>query len=242
MTVKMVTINNAVVFRDSHLTERLYDAIGPGVVKHLEDFATWPHDNTTGDPTEWTPTITEAGAGDTTMVITDRAGGALLITADANENDGVNLQLGQTAGESILLDGSYPLYCGIRVALGDADQSDLYFGVGVTDTDWSGGITDGIYFASPDASAVVNFITEKNSVESSAAVGTLTDAVFATLEFYFDGAKVFAYYDGVLMAEINADATTFPDDTELRLTLEFLTGEAIANTCTVEWIRMIHVR
>ena len=242
MAVDMVTINDALVFRDSNLPACLYDAIGSGVVKHLEDFATWAHDDTTGDPTEWTATITEAGAGFTTQVITDKAGGALLITTAANENNGVNLQLGQAAGENVKLDGPYPVYAGIRVALGDADQSDLFFGVGVTDTDWSGGITDGVYFASPDASGAINFITEKDSVESSAAVGTLVDATFVTLEFYYDGANIFAYVDGVLKSTTAAGVATFPENEELRLTLEFLTGEATANTCTVEWIRMIHIR
>lgn len=242
MAVDIVQINSAIAFRDSEIPSRLYDAFGEGVVKHLEDFATWPHDDSTGDPTEWTSTITEAGAGDTTQVITDRAGGALLITAAANEDDGVNLQLGQTAGESIKLDGQYPLYCGIRFALGDADQSDIFFGVGVTDTAWSGGITDGLYFSSVDATAVVNIVTEKNSVASEVAVTTLVDAEFVTLEFYFDGANVYAYVDGIQKAVISASAVTFPDDEELRLTLEFLTGEAVANTCTIEWLRMVHIR
>jgi len=190
MSVDMVTINSALVFRDSSIAARLYDAVGSGVVKHEENFAAWPVDDTTGDPTEWEKTITEAGAGNTTTVITDKAGGALLITCAANEDDGVNLQLGQAAGESVKLDGAYPLYCGIRLAVNDADQTDLFFGVGVTDTDWSGGITDGVYFASPDASGAVNFITEKNSVESSVAVATLVDDTFVTPEFYYDGATV----------------------------------------------------
>lgn len=242
MSVNMVTINDALVFRDSDIAARLYDAIGSGVVKHMENFEAWPRDDSTGDPTMWEATITEAGAGDTTQVITDRAGGALLITTAANENDGVNLQLGQAAGESIKLDASYPLYCGIKLAINDVDQTDLFFGVGVTDTDWSGGITDGIFFRSIDGSAVVNFITEKNSVESSSAMATMVDAAFIVLEFYFDGSDVSAYVDGTLMATQSADAATFPDDEELRLTLEFLTGEAVANTCTVEWLRMIHIR
>ena len=241
MSVDIVSINDALAFRDSSLPWRIYDAVGSGVVKHEENFAAWPVDDTTGDPTEWTPTITEAGA-DTTTVITDKAGGALLITCAGNEDDGVNLQLGQVAGESVKLDGSYPLYCGIRLAVNDADQVDLFFGVGVTDTDWSGGITDGVYFSSVDESAAVNFVTEKNSVESAVAVATLVDDAFITLEFYYDGATIYAYVNGVEAASIAAGSATFPDDEELRLTLEFLSGEATANTCTVEWLRMVHIR
>ena len=242
MAVNIVSLNDALVLRDDAAPNRIIDAFGDNVVKHIEQFVTWPHDDSTGDPTEWTATITEAGAGNTTTVITDRAGGALLITCAANENDGVNLQLGQAAGENVKLDGAQMLYCGIRFALGDADQSDLFFGVGVTDTDWSGGITDGIYFASPDASAAVNLVTEKDSVESSNAMGTLVDDEFITLEFWHDGATLYAYADGVLKASVAGSAATFPDDEEMRLTLEFLTGEAVANTCTVEWLRMVNIR
>ena len=242
MSVDMVTINNALVFRDSALPFRIYDAIGDGVVKHEENFAAWPKDDTTGDPTEWVATMKEAGTGVTTTVITDRAGGALLITTAAGENDGVNMQLGQAAGESVKLEGSYPLYCGIRLAINDADQTDLFFGVGVTDTDWSGGLTDGMYFASEDATAVLSFVTEKNSVASTTAVGTLVDDTFLTMEFWFDGTSVYSYVNGVQVASMAASAATFPNDEELRLTLEFLTGEGTANTCTVEWLRMVHIR
>ena len=241
MAVDIVTINDALVFRDSTIPSRWYDAIGSGVVKHLEDFAAWPVDDTTGDPTEWEKTITEAGA-DTTTVITDRAGGALLITAAGNENDGINLQLGQTAGESVKLDDSEPLYCGIRLAINDVDQTDVFFGVGVTDTDWSGGLTDGLYFRSEDESAVISLVAEKNSVESTIAVHTLVDDTYVTLEFYYDGTTVSAYVNGTLKGSIADSSTSFPNDTEMRLTLEFLTGEATANTCTVEWLRMIHIQ
>ncbi|TFH43609.1 MAG: hypothetical protein E4H01_11830 [Lysobacterales bacterium] len=242
MGVDIVQINGALAFRDSTVKGRLYDAIGNNVVKYLEDFASWPVDNTTGDTTLWTKTITEAGAGDTTAVTTDKAGGALLVTCAANENDGLNMQLGGVAGENVKLDGPYPLYCGIKLAINDVDQTDLFFGVGVTDVDWSGGIADGLYFRSIDASAVVNLVLEKDSVESVTAVATLVDDEAITLEFYFDGENVMAWVNGVKVATIAATAVTFPNNEELRLTFEFLTGEATANTATVEWIRMVHIR
>ena len=241
MTVLQKAVNRALVFYDDVYTRRWYDAIGPGVGKHFEDFLTMATDDSTGDSLEWQMTITE-GAGTTTHVVTDRVGGALLITTGTNENDGISMQLGHAAGESVKLDGNYPLYCGIRFALGDADQSDFFFGVGVTDTDWSGGITDGLYFRSEDESAAVSLIAEKNSIESTLAVATLTDAGYITLEYLFDGSTVYAYADGALQGSVANSAATFPNDEEMRLTLEFLTGEGNANTCTVEWLKMIHIR
>jgi hypothetical protein len=242
MGVDLVSVNSALVFRDSAFRHRWYDAFGSGVVKQIEDFATIASDDSTGDPTEWEVTVVEAGAGDSTAVVTDRVGGALLITSAANEDDGWSMQLGATAGESVKLDGNYPLYCGIRLAINDVDQTDFLFGVAVTDTAILGGVTDGMYFRSVDATAVVNFVTEKNSVESETAVATMVDDTYVTLEFLFDGVGVTAYADGVEITSTAAIGATFPNDEELRLSLEFLTGEAVANTCTVEWLRMVYVR
>lgn len=242
MTVSRITVNSAEVVRDTTLTHRWFDANGLGVIKYLQEFATWPHDDTTKDPTEWEVTVVEAGAGTSTAVITDQAGGALLITCAANEDDGWSMQLGGAAGENIKLDASYPLYVGVKVKSNDADQSDLLVGVAVTDTALLGGVTDGMYFRSPDASGAVYFVTEKNSVESATAVATMVDDTYMVLEFLFDGSTVSAYVDGVFVSETASAAATFPDDEEMRLSLEYLTGEAIANTCTVEWLRMIYVR
>ena len=241
MTINQKTVNNALVFHDSALTHRWYDAFGKGVVKQLENFATIAVDDTTGYPTEWLTTVVEVG-GTTTGVVTDLKGGGFLITAAGNENDGWSMQLGSAAGESILLDGNYPLYCGIKLAINDADQTDFLFGVAVTDTAILGAVTDGIYFRSVDELGAVYFVTEKNSIESSTGVVTMVDATYVTLEFLFDGVTVRAYVDGIEITSTAATGTTFPDDEELRLSLEFLSGEATANTCTVQWLRMVHIR
>jgi hypothetical protein len=51
-----------------------------------------------------------------------------------------------------------------------------------------------------------------------------------------------AYVNGVVVATVDKSNPTFPDDEEMRLSLEFLTGEAVANTCTVKRLDMIHIR
>ncbi len=241
MGVLTKPVNNALVYYDADYPHRWYEAFGEGVVKHLQDFATLASDDTTGDATEWELTIVE-GAGSTTHVITDRAGGALLISTGTNENDGLSMQLGAAAGENVKLDGAYPLYVGVRLALGDADQSDLLVGVAVTDTALLGGVADAMYFRSVDESALVYFVAENTSVEDVVSVGTLADGVYVTLEFLFDGEDAIAYFNGQEAGRINKSSPNFPDDQELRLSLEFLTGEGGANTCTVEWLRMIHIR
>jgi hypothetical protein len=241
MTVLTKQVNNALVYYDADYPHRWYDAFGEGVVKYLQDFATLASDDTTGDATEWELTIVEV-AGATTHVITDRAGGALLITTGTNENDGIGMQLGAAAGENIKLDGSYPLYIGARLALGDADQSDLFLGAAVTDTSLLTAVADAIYFRSPDATGDVEFVIENTNAESIATVGTLTDAGYVDLEFLFDGEDAIAYFNGQESARFNKSSPDFPDDQELRLSINFLTGEGNANTLTLEWLRMIHIR
>jgi hypothetical protein len=242
MSTLTKTVNNATVFYDSTYTQRWYDAIGPDVAKYLQEFVNLPVDDTTGDPVEFVNTITEVG-GASTAVLTDAAGGALLITCAGNENDGYRMQLGGAGGgECVKLEGSYPLYCGIKFQVNDADQVDFLFGVAVTDTDILGAVTDGMYFRSVDEDAEMMFVVEKDSAETAIEVATLGDATDITAEFLFDGSVVRAYADGVEMASIRSTAPNFPDDMEMRLSLEFLAGAAVASTLTVSWMRMIHLR
>lgn len=237
------TVRDALVISDSDRDWRWYDAFGPDVAKYITEFASLPVDDTTGDPSEFVNTITEAGAGDSTAVMTDEPGGALLITTAAAENDGYRMQLGGGGGgEWVQFNGPYPTVFSAKVKINDADQTDLFIGLTVTDTDALGAVTDGMYFRSVDGSATIYFVMEKDSVESATAVGTLLDDTWMRLEFYYDGDDVMVYVDDVLVATIADTDANFPDNEALRLTIEFLTGEGTANTCYVEHLRLIHIR
>jgi hypothetical protein len=240
MTVEMVNVQKALVFRDSDYKHRWYDAIGPGVVKYLNEFAYLTSDDTSGDALDFELTIVEEGA-DTTHVVTDLEGGALLITCAGNEDDGINMQLGASAGENIALLPGQCCYFGIEFALGDVTQFDAMFGVNVTDTTALTSPADGMFFRTVDASAVLNFVTVKDSVESATAVATLVDATYITAEFLFDGETVHAYINGGEVTSTANSAVTFPNNELLRLTLAVLSGEAVANTCTIKWVRLIHL-
>jgi len=224
---------------------RWFDAFGPGVSKYVTEFTSLPFDNATTDPTEFTLNITETGAANSTTVMADYPGGALIITADDLDNDGVQMQLGPAnSGEWVSLDPASYTYFGIEFAGNDVDQSDFLFGMAVTDTDCLGGVTDGMYFRSPDATAVLNFVLEKDSIESSVAVATLADDTYIECEFFVDGPGGFvhAYVNGALVASIATSDACFPNDEDMRLTMEFLTGENVANTCTITHVRLIHIR
>ncbi len=205
--------------------KRIVDAIGQDVVKYVEDFINFPVDDSSGDPTAWTCTMVEAGTGNSTFASTNVSGGAGLITTDDNEDDGVSAQLN---GESFKLKSTVDLYFGIfDVTISEATQSDFFAGLAITDTAILGGVTDRIGFQCLDGSTDIKFMLEKDSTEtlSSSALGTLADATAVDLEFYFNGSTVEAFIDG---ASVETPAVTnLPDDEELRVSVEFLAGEAL---------------
>lgn len=245
MATEIVSIRDAVVFRSVEYPHRYYEAVGPGVIKYLQQFIAMAVDDTTHDPCEFTNTIVETGGGDSTAVVTDFAGGALLITADALTDDGYKMQLGHGhggAGENVSLASPFPLYFGVRFAINDVDQTDCLFGVCITDTACIDGVSDGMYFRSIDGSALLYFVTEKDSIEGATAVATLTDDAYIEAEFLFDGVTVTSYINGAETSSTAATDATFPNDELMRLTMEFLTGEDVANTCTISHVRMIHVQ
>lgn len=240
MAVEQVAFRNHLLTRDDVLTWRWFDAFGPSAVKHIENFVAWSTDDTTGDPVEYTQTVVEAGGGDSTAVLTNAVGGAMIMTSAANEDDGVQLQLKNS--ESYQLNGLFNCYFGINFQAVDVDQSDYLVGLAITDTTAIGGLTDGAYFRSVDAVATVQFVLEKDSLETSNSVATMADATNVTLEFFWDGINITAYVDGVQQAQVATTDTNFPNDEALTPTLAFLTGEAIANTMTVNWARWIQIR
>lgn len=238
----------AVVYEDDSNVcggNRWYDAFGPGVAKYVTEFTSLAADDNTTDPTEFVCTVVEAGAGNSTAVIGDIAGGGLVITTAASTDDGWSMQLGNAnTGEWLGLSGPYYAYFGTEFAINDVDQTDVFLGAAVTDTDLLAGVTDGVYFRSVDESAVLNFVIEKDSVESSTAVATLADDTYITAEWFWDGPAgyVYAYIDGALVATIAETDASFPNNELLRLSVEFLTGEDVADTCTLKWLRLIHIR
>lgn len=193
-----------------------------------------------GTMSGWTVTLVEAGAGDTTLGLsTSDVGGVLVITADANEDDGANCQLN---GEAFKLATGKKAYFGARVKLSEATQSDMLVGLCITDTTLLGGMTDGVYFRKVDGSTDVKFVTEKNSTETeSAAILTAANDIWATLEFYFDGdSTVKAYVNGTLAATHTANIC---DDENLTPSVAFLSGAAGAGkTMSVDWIRTVQLR
>jgi hypothetical protein len=226
MATEFAQVHNHMVLRDADNTWRWYDAWGDRVVKYFMNTAACPTDNTTGMPVEFVNTL----VGASTFAHTDVAGGAVLLTAEAADNDGVKLQLGDElggAGENVDFSLRYPCYFHVRLQIDDVSQTDFLAGFCVTDTACLDAVTDGMYFRSIDETGVVNFVLEQNSLETVTAVATMTDAADIDLEF---------------LATIADTDVYFPNDELLRLTFEFLQGEIAAHTCTLKRLGFIQIQ
>lgn len=224
--------NLAYIDKSAH-RRRILDAFGPDVIKYVDDFVGGVGADAQFD-NFWTVTRVEGGAGESTVTRGDASGGTLVITTDAAENDGVNMQL---LGESYKLQAGVPLYFGIRMKLSDATESDFFVGLAITDTDILGGVTDRIGFEKLDGSTDIKAMLEKDSAETLSAALATAGTSYVTLEFFWDGTAVTFYVNGVA---VSTPATTnLPNDEELRVTLQFLAGSTGAKTLTADWLRCI---
>lgn len=224
---------------------RWHDAVGPDVVKVIEDFQYGGVNHAaaaaTGDiDGGWLLTTVEGGGGDNTVTqVADGPGGILRITTDAADNDGVNMQV---VGESFDLSSTYPLYFGAKVKfVTDVTQCDLFTGISITDGDALGGVTDAIYFEKLDGATTLTFVLEKNSTETSTNYGTALAAdTWYILEFLFNGTSVEWWVNGV--KQTSPVTTNLPNDEHLSPIIHYLTGEANANSLDVDWIRCIQIQ
>ena len=193
---------------------------------YFNDFDTYVAGN-------WTITTTEAGAGSATEALTNVDGGALLVTNDDADDDA---DFFQKVGESFKFETGKSLYCSARFKVSDATQSDLVFGLQITDTTPLA-VTDGIYWRKDDGDANLDFVVIKDSTATTAtAASTLSDDTYVELGFSYDGSQANIKYlvDG---AVVGASAlTNAPDDEELTVSWGIQIGAAAAKTMTVDWL------
>ena len=83
MSVHSTHINGQLAFWSGH-RKRILDAIGPDVVKYVDDFVAGGGADTAWNA--WTVTRVEAGAGESTITSGDDGNGQMDLTTDPNEN------------------------------------------------------------------------------------------------------------------------------------------------------------
>lgn len=227
--------NLAYFDKAGHL-KRLIDAIGPDVIKWDERFLNVGA-LASDDPLGWTVTLVEAGAGESTITRTGTFGGGLVLTTDANEDDGIEMQL---LGEAFKLNSSCKaLYFYAKLQASEATQSDFLVGLCITDTTLLGGMSDGIYFEKLDGSTSMSCTTEKNATETQTdSIGTFAADTDVEVEFYYDGTAVEFFVNGVSVAR---HTTNICDDEDLTPSLQFLAGSTTAKTLTIKQMRAIQI-
>lgn len=228
-------VHGNLVYFDTYM-HRWIDAIGHGVCKVVENFQYTPIANADA-VSQWTTTLVEGGAGESTVALTAGAeGGALLITTDAAENDGVNMQV---KGEAFKLAANKPLYFGISLSVSEATQSDFLVGLAITTTDALGGVSDGVYFRKVDGSTTCSAVIEKNTTETTETALTVAASTTYVLEIVWDGTAVDFFVDGVELTRLAQ--TNIPDDEFLSPVIHYLAGAVGAKTMTVNWVRCIQI-
>lgn len=186
------------------------------------------------EESDWQFDETNAGS----EALADVAGGVLLITTDTAENDGAQYQ---QSGEAWKLVQSKPLWFEIRLAVGEATQTDFIVGLCITDTSLIAGLSDGIYFLKNDGDRDIDYHCEKGSADSTADTGIDVVAdTYYRYGLYWNGDNTVQYWlDGVLRG---SSTSNIPDDQELAISFGILDGSGGGKTLSLDNIECFQIR
>ena len=191
-----------------------------GVCVFWDDFLKYNAD-------DWTVTAT----GTSPVALADADGGVVTITTGATENNGDFLE---AEGEAFLIEAGKKAWLKCRFKINDVTQSDFIFGLHSTDTTPQDA-TMRFLFESVDGSAALYFNVDDDTTDAdSDTVATLVDDTWIVIAAYYDGAgNIKLYADGV-------HVTTMTDvsvpGAEMAVGFGCLTGEAAAQTCSIDYI------
>jgi hypothetical protein len=168
--------------------------------------------------------------------LTSGAGGQLLLTNAAGDND---LDFLQLKGESFKLSSSKRAFFEARFKVSDATQSDVVMGLQITDTTPLA-VSDGVYFMKDDGDTNLDFHIEKDGTDTTTtAVTTLADDTFVTVGFFIDpNTSQVSYFIGEA-EPVGVVNTNLPDDEELTVSFGIQNGEAAAKTMTIDYVNVI---
>ena len=237
--IKADSINDALVYNDTTMAHRLFDAFGNNVRKWLLHGPVHT-DDTTAVPTDLTVTAVNAS----TVTQSTTAGNSLVLTTANSEYDGLNVQL---KGEQFKLESGKPLYFGASILVPEDTEIDLLVGLCETKTDLlktssSHGVNssvEGVFFLKTDGAKTIEMKSYEGGAQTfTGVVGDITKDVAHIYEVYWDGSKLYFYYDGVQVGFI---ASGYANG-DLTPSINVRAGSAAARVSTVQWIRCIQVR
>lgn len=221
------------VFWEAPYRQRWVEAIGPNVIKFMDDFNA---SMTTGT---WVQTEIDGTAGVASYNI---EGGGILLYGSGTDGDSVQLQ--KLAGYKAIAD--CPIYFGVRwklVGIGGASAS-VILGLLDEDTDVVGSPNTGIVFRTPSADTVLSLVGYKTTTGvSMTALATVATDTWYIDEFYWDGDdQVKLWHDGVYIGA--ASAASIPQTSSMAITIGYADEAGNASGTTgllVDWIRAIQL-
>lgn len=188
---------------------------------------------------DWT--ITETGTG--TRAVGNVDNGILVITNGASDDNNNFLQWSGNTNAATVETWKWAsnkaMWFKARMKVSDATQSDLVFGLQITDTAPLDA-TDGLFFIKADGSTSLTFRAEKNDTASTVTTGTLADDTYFTAGFAYlpsalGGPILNVYFNDVRVGSLTT-LTNFPDDEELTISFGIQNGEAAAKILSLDYI------
>lgn len=233
-------INNALVYYDDRYPNRIVDAIGSNVVKWELPVGV-PKDDTTNDPSG----MVNTEAGTCSALSSTTAGDRLIITTGGTEYNGMNLQ---AHGSAFKIEAGKPCYFGIRAAMQNGvGKGDYLFGLCEVDTTLlatasAHGLSvtdDGLYFYQIQGATSSIFVNELGGVEGAIASGVTTGSgTYHDWEFWFDGATLYVYVDGVEIGSVSSGLA----DQALTPSINVRAGDDGAEILYVQWMKAIQIK
>jgi hypothetical protein len=226
-------VNGHIVYYESGKEHRWLDAIGPNVVKYIDDFITYSED-------EWTETAVSAGTGTSDIDVDDAQNGILTADAAANENDGIQIQ---HVGEAWKLTTNDPLYFGVRWAITDTPQADMVIGLAVNSTTLIATNVNGVYIRTKDGETTVEGVTDATAQGETELLATIVASTYYVDEFYWDGVDtVYWWHDGTRIGTYST-AANIPTSDELKISIAYLNGAGSMqhSGINVDWLRCIQI-
>lgn len=197
------------------------------------DFLAWITGN-------WNITIVEAGYGSASAALQNIAGGVLLVTNAAGDNDAYQAQW---KGEPFkLLTGKF-CYFEAKFRTAEITEIDLLFGLCITDTTLIPGFTDGVVWHKDDGDAFLDCKCVKNSsADEEDEIASLVANTWTRVGFYFDGySTITPFLNGTAYPSKNL-TTYIPNDEELTPSFAIMNGEAAAKALYLDYVMAVQAR
>lgn len=210
---------------------RLYDIIGGH--KWEDDFC-----QSLDDGVRWDVAVIEIGQGSATYTCTNEVNGVLLLTNAAGDND--YIEVAQLCECWKLVD-NFPLYAEMRVKISDATQSDFWFGLVIAQTFFTPP-NDFVVFKKDDGDANIDFANQVNGAGNDTDTTIdFEDDTWLRLGFHWDGDGTIRWFifrdvDEYCLAT-GVVTTSIVQDEELTLGFGIRNGEAVAKTCSIDYIK-----